>query len=52
MYEKQRKWQWCEEENRKRKFVWKSLGGKEAPPDVYGVPEDWVTPSPWEEFEV
>jgi len=52
MYEKQRKWQWCEEENRKRRLVWKSLGGKQAVPEVYEVPEDWVTPSPWEEFEV
>lgn len=51
IYEKQRRWQWCEEENRKRKFVWKSLGGNQAVPEVYEVPEDWVLISPWSVHE-
>lgn len=49
MYEKWRKWQWCEEENRKRRLVWKSLGGNQAVPEVYEVPDDWVLPSPWKQ---
>lgn len=52
MYEKYRRWLWCEEENRKRKLAWQSLGGNEDVPDVYEVPEDWVLISPWEKYEV
>lgn len=51
MYEKQMRWEWCEKENRERRLVWRSLGGKEAPPEVYEVPEDWVLPDPYNLLE-
>lgn len=47
MYEKLRHKQYIENENNKRMFAWKTLGGSNNVPLITEVPEDWVCPSPW-----
>jgi len=47
MYELERRRQYLEQENNKRKKVWQSVGGNGNVPLVTEIPEDWVCPDPF-----